>query len=182
MFASLAQPMVNPAVLRHLPIVVPAVVCSELRRRGVACGIKWPNDLLLDGGKLGGILIESISSAAEPRVAIVGVGLNARVPEGVEGVASLPRGESGLGAFSADLLSAIVEALDGFRATDAASWTRRYEEMSVHRLGDTLTCRTSSETLEGAFRGFDERGFLRLDLGTGERVLSTADLVETPDV
>lgn len=50
-----------------------------------ACGVtgvrlKWPNDLLLDGGKLGGILCELRAEAAGPAYVVIGLGLNVRLP------------------------------------------------------------------------------------------------------
>jgi BirA family biotin operon repressor/biotin-[acetyl-CoA-carboxylase] ligase len=56
-------------------------VASAVRDLGAPAGVKWPNDIVLDGGKLGGILVES----NYPKLAAVGIGLNVRnpLPEGV---------------------------------------------------------------------------------------------------
>ncbi|HPJ72360.1 MAG TPA: biotin--[acetyl-CoA-carboxylase] ligase, partial [bacterium] len=48
---------------------------------GFECGIKWPNDLLLEGRKVGGILVESALDGAGERFAVVGIGINSVVEE-----------------------------------------------------------------------------------------------------
>ena len=56
-------------------------VASAVRELGAPAGVKWPNDIMLDGRKLGGILVES----NDPKLAAVGIGLNVRnvLPEAV---------------------------------------------------------------------------------------------------
>jgi BirA family biotin operon repressor/biotin-[acetyl-CoA-carboxylase] ligase len=71
-----------------LPLAVAVAVCDGVERTGVACRLKWPNDLLLDGRKLGGILIEVTAPAASvPATAIIGFGVNLSDADG--GMAAL---------------------------------------------------------------------------------------------
>ncbi|HEX8959350.1 MAG TPA: biotin--[acetyl-CoA-carboxylase] ligase, partial [Solirubrobacterales bacterium] len=75
--ALLYSALLRPLDERHLllPLAVPLAVCeaAEALELGIECGIKWPNDVWLDGKKLAGVLIE-----AKPQEgwAVIGVGLN----------------------------------------------------------------------------------------------------------
>lgn len=68
--------------LSTLPLVVALAVCQALDRAGLSShGIKWPNDILSGGKKLAGILVEMQTTGTDPSLAVVGVGLNVRMPE-----------------------------------------------------------------------------------------------------
>jgi BirA family biotin operon repressor/biotin-[acetyl-CoA-carboxylase] ligase len=64
-----------------------ADACRSAARRDIRC--KWPNDLLLDGAKVGGVLVESQVVDGRLEVAVVGTGVNLEEPEGIEGAAGL---------------------------------------------------------------------------------------------
>lgn len=69
------------AELGCLPLVVALAACQALDRAGLeGHQVKWPNDLLLDGRKLGGCLVEIQGDASGPCFAVVGIGLNIRMP------------------------------------------------------------------------------------------------------
>jgi BirA family transcriptional regulator, biotin operon repressor / biotin---[acetyl-CoA-carboxylase] ligase len=77
MFSLILRPERPAAELGLLSTAV-GVACADAveDETGLALGLKWPNDLVAGGRKVGGILVESISSGAEVEVAVVGVGLN----------------------------------------------------------------------------------------------------------
>jgi BirA family biotin operon repressor/biotin-[acetyl-CoA-carboxylase] ligase len=86
-------------------------VREQLRGTGHAAGLKWPNDVLLDGGKLCGILSEVVP--ADPDAVVIGVGVNTRMPRTdlpVETAASFEA--SGLEADEDRLLADFLTALD----------------------------------------------------------------------
>ena len=67
--------------LGGLSLVAGVVVAEVLGRSGVeGHSLKWPNDVLIDGRKLAGILVEASGEAGGPSTAVVGVGLNLRLP------------------------------------------------------------------------------------------------------
>jgi BirA family transcriptional regulator, biotin operon repressor / biotin---[acetyl-CoA-carboxylase] ligase len=71
-----------PAVaLDGLSLVVGTAVAEALDPAGQALRLKWPNDLWLQGRKLGGVLIETAGHGAEPRSVVIGVGLNVVAPQ-----------------------------------------------------------------------------------------------------
>lgn len=79
-----------PAGLAFLPLVVAVAVARALDRAGLqGHGVKWPNDVLVDGAKLAGCLVEL--RGAGPTEAVVGVGLNSgRIPADGAGLIDQP--------------------------------------------------------------------------------------------
>jgi len=69
------------AALSTLPLVAALCLCRALDRTGLqGHGIKWPNDVLIDGAKLAGILVETQAVGSGPVLAVIGIGLNVRMP------------------------------------------------------------------------------------------------------
>lgn len=184
-YVTLLWPLPGPEVLPNLPLVVPVALAAALDRHLPAArpaGIKWPNDLLVGGRKIGGVLIDGLAAGegGGAGVALIGFGVNrAQVADELAGLGgAVPATSLAVEAPPAppaarlvwDLVTAVAEGLAdaGDRRRAVAAYARR----SVHRPGDPVRCRTAEETLEGRFRGFDERGFLRLELtraATGRR-------------
>jgi len=68
--------------LTQLPLAAAVMVARALVRAGLRSpGIKWPNDIQVDGSKLGGILVELRSTGPEAALAVIGVGVNVCMPE-----------------------------------------------------------------------------------------------------
>jgi BirA family biotin operon repressor/biotin-[acetyl-CoA-carboxylase] ligase len=80
--ALLYSAIVRPLEERHmtLPLAVPLAVCeaAEELNPDLVCGVKWPNDILVDGRKLAGVLIEA---RPQDGWAVIGVGLNIAIEE-----------------------------------------------------------------------------------------------------
>jgi BirA family biotin operon repressor/biotin-[acetyl-CoA-carboxylase] ligase len=97
------RPHVSPDRVALVALAVGAAMAeaaSTIAGREVRC--KWPNDLLVDGAKIGGVLCESELAGDRVRHVVAGVGVNLQAPEGVDGAA-------GLGAVDAEaLLSAFL--------------------------------------------------------------------------
>ena len=135
--------------------------------------VKWPNDLLINGRKASGILVESGQRADGLWVA-VGIGINLTVaPEAAPDAAIVPtsfRAEGLEPPPPLEALSILDRAFrdwltvwnnDGFPAI-AAAWTIR-----AHGLGQSCTARLPNETVVGTAEGLDPDGALRLRLTDG---------------
>jgi BirA family biotin operon repressor/biotin-[acetyl-CoA-carboxylase] ligase len=142
---------------------------------------KWPNDVLLGGRKVAGILLESESDAAGALDWLVlGIGLNvAAAPEAAEFPATSLRAEGAgevpvetvLESLSRHFLSWTDRWLaDGFAPVRAA-WKRR-----AWRLGEEITARLPNETLHGRFEDIDEAGALILGTAAGERRVTAGEV------
>ena len=91
---AIREPLAQPATL---PLLASLAVKDQLARRyGVECQIKWPNDLLLNGKKIVGILCESVSYGYEQqgRGILCGIGINLAQPQSYFDAAALPHGTS----------------------------------------------------------------------------------------
>lgn len=153
-----------------------------LTGRADALALKWPNDVLLNGGKVAGILLESIGAGGRTAHLAVGIGVNLLHSPDAPDATTPPvsvQDETGLyvtpQAFL-DLLApryadwAETLARDGF-APIRAAWMAR-----AARLGETLTARTISETVTGRFDGIDPNGALVLHTPQGQRLITAADV------
>lgn len=152
---------------------------------GATLTLKWPNDVLLNGGKVAGILLESAGQGGAVSHLAVGIGVNlvaAPPPEAVEAGSTRPvsvMGETGVRLAPEALLDLIAPAFARWDAQLAtwgfapirAAWLAR-----AARLGQQLTARTMAETIEGTFETIDESGALVLRTGGGRRTIPAADV------
>lgn len=187
-YATLLLPAVAPAELERLPLLS-AIALSEAVEAitGRPCRVKWPNDLVIDRRKIGGILLESMARPDQPAVAICGFGVNwshTAVELPIDAATSIAIEMPGqtpppLGATAARLAGALAAALAAPAGTEsAAALAQRYQARSAHADGDMVRCSVGDGIVEGRFRGFDRRGFLCLDTARGTRLLSAGEVIE----
>ena len=69
-------------------------------------------------------------------------------------------------------ITAVWEAVTSVEA----DWVERFALLSAHRPGDTIRFGLAGEEIEGAFGGFDERGFLKLETASGERRIRSGEI------
>jgi BirA family transcriptional regulator, biotin operon repressor / biotin---[acetyl-CoA-carboxylase] ligase len=167
-------PHTSPA---GLSLAVGLAVSNALTKVGAGeTALKWPNDLLRGGKKLGGILVE-LASGARGIVAVIGVGLNLRLPAALPddlriqcAALDAPTDANALLAALLIELRAVLERFStaGFAAL-RSDWTARhaFENAPVQLLTD------GTEPRAGVCRGVDDDGALRLEVaGRIERVLA----------
>lgn len=144
-------------------------VALAVRDLGAPAGVKWPNDVVLDGRKLGGVLVET----NYPKLCCVGIGLNVRNPLPPDDVLMQPA------ARLADVLPEIeVEAvLQAVLARLAATWellaAERWDALRAHweQLDTTAgrRVRWSQGDVTGVAEGIDADAALVLRLDNGTR-------------
>ena len=140
--------------------------------------IKWPNDLVADGRKLGGLLIETEHEGAGLAFAVLGLGLNVRQgaddfsPE-VRGLATSLHLVTGRLYRRADLLVALLQALERRLEAPFAD-TRQVWEASSLTLGQRVTLTTMRGRKYGQALGLNESGALLLRGESGEIETVTA--------
>lgn len=140
--------------------------------------LKWPNDVLLDGGKLSGILLEMVRGSI-----VVGIGVNlARAPQ-VEGRKTAALADFAppplLEDFAASLATAFDRRLEAWRSYGLGATLRAFLGQSIHAQGSPVTVHdTDGSVLSGSFAGLEESdGALRLRLADGsERVIRAGDI------
>lgn len=181
-YATLLLPVVDLTQARGLPLAVAAVLCERLDAWcAERCVVKWPNDILVAGRKIAGILVESAVGSDGSGWAAVGFGLNhghrdEQLP--VPGSTSLRLEARSLPSWASttvEIVRPLVEALGALRSSGEV--VERFRALSAHEAGDTLTCRVGDETVEGTFLRFDDDGALVLETTEGERTLHAGDLL-----
>lgn len=152
---------------------------------GARLALKWPNDLLLDGAKLGGILLEGVTIAlAEteaPLAAIIGIGVNcASAPENLsyEAKALAALGDSAPSAaiLFAHLSDCFAETLELWRGGDGFAAIREGWLAGAAGLGGPIRVNLPRETLEGQFETIDAGGRLVLATSIGQRIIDAGDV------
>lgn len=160
----------NAAVLQTLPLLVGIGLCRALDLPS-PCRLKWPNDLFVQGKKIGGILIEAMVRAEGESRALIGFGVNVSQDPGMPETSTSVHQSGGTGSLE-DVTWKLVEGLEREleHLGDLAYAAVAYRELSVHRPGDRIVCRVGEETVEGAFVEIDDQG--RLVLDNGQRLSS----------
>ena len=138
--------------------------------------LRWPNDLLLDGKKCGGILIEMNAEPTRVRYAVVGIGINVNQQkfsaELSESATSLRIAGGGSAWPRVALTAALLQSLDReYRAiSPMALVIRRFMESSSYARGKQVRVE-EQKGYEGVTAGLDERGFLLVRTVDGMRTV-----------
>jgi len=150
-----------------------AVVQTIKDATELKASIKWPNDVLIGGRKVCGILIESGVSKQKRRYAIIGVGLNINLksddyPEVAETATSL-ESELGRNVSPAELLKKLITEMDklySLMTEGGAIFSRWRDEMKI--LGKRVRVACGGEVIEGIAADVLKDGSLILNCGNGE--------------
>lgn len=159
--------------------------CVGLTGLPQAFALKWPNDVLLNGGKLAGILLESAGAGGQVSHLVIGIGVNligAPPAELVEPGAVTPvslLGETGLRITPERFLLHLAAAFarweaqfvaEGFAPLRAA-WLDR-----AARLGERIRARTGSTERQGIFETIDSTGALVLNIDGRRETIPAAEV------
>lgn len=79
-FSLLLRPKMKVSELQVLPLALGVAVAESIEEEGIKCGLKWPNDCLINSKKVCGVLLESTTVDEYPLYVVAGVGLNANIP------------------------------------------------------------------------------------------------------
>lgn len=155
-----------------------AVVFVTGRTAGLA--LKWPNDVLLNGGKLAGILLESTSGT---NALAIGIGVNLlNVPDQVEEGATMPvnlLSQTGASVSPEEFLDAIAPAFARYEAqfsTYGFAPIRRAWLDRAARLGQVITARTGQTQITGTFETIDDSGALVIKTSKGRQVIPAGEV------
>jgi BirA family biotin operon repressor/biotin-[acetyl-CoA-carboxylase] ligase len=182
---SLARRIRRPTrELAGLSLVAGVAATRALRALGLAqAELKWPNDLVAGGGKLGGILVETRAASGET-LAVFGIGINCRGAAGLE--RRLRRRIACIDQFipSFDenslierIAVALMQALDAFEAHGLAALKGEWEAMHAHA-GQRLKVRLADgRSVTGIAAGLAEDGALSLRTRAGLRSVRSGRVV-----
>ena len=170
--------------LSGLSLVVGVALADALAQTGAAVQLKWPNDLLIDQKKLGGVLIET---SADPRDAsslwaVIGVGIN--LQSSVQAASDIGQPIASLALpIDADrnvLLALILDHLCAnlvqFEQCGFAQFVPRWDRLHAHRDFAVSIIDRGVVLHTGIARGVDAQGCLLLDTSTGMRAIAAGDV------
>lgn len=168
--------------LSGLSLVVGIALAQALADVGVrGIGLKWPNDVLAGARKLAGILVELGGEFLGPCHAVIGIGVNVRLPHDLDvgqpsvDLASLGDGQPpSRNVLIARLLDRLVPALDRFEREGFAPFQSEFARHDL-LVGRSVRVHTSAGVNEGIADGVDERGALRV---RHARAVATYDSAE----
>ncbi len=153
----------------------------------VTVDLKWPNDVLLAGKKVCGILTEMNAEITRVRYIVVGIGLNVNqtvFPKEIEHEAISLRMETGTECSRVELAAVLLKSFDReYRnflddPEARASILRRFAEQSSWAQGKAVRIDDNGSGYSGTTEGLDERGFLRLRTAAGVRTVLSGTVRE----
>lgn len=175
------RPDIPASEMSRLSFVASLAVAEWLTSEcGLDCALKWPNDVLVGGGKIAGILIELAGPAV---VAGIGVNVNQRqfpddLADSATSVAIETRQSYDIPALTNSLAGSLFGVYERFLASGfeeiLADW-RKY----IWGVGESVEIATEGRTLNGIIRGVDSEGALLLQNAGGLHTIHSADAITT---
>lgn len=177
------RPEVPPARTAELGFVAALAVAETVEAflpAGPPARLKWPNDVLVNGGKIAGILLEGQFNGMDIAWVVAGIGINVTgAPDNPAYPATSLVALGAPGVTARDVLEILLARLStwldvwrhsGFTAV-RDGWMAR-----AARLGETLTVRIGTDPLSGHFRGIDLDGALLLETPQGTRRITAGEV------
>ena len=177
-------PLADAAQLSFAACLAVGDACSGLLPKNVTLAYKWPNDVLLNGKKAAGILLESESgSPSKPFFVVLGIGVNLVSHPDQSSYPATALEAQGAGRVAPE---AFLEAL----APSLLVWYERWRDSGfgalrgkwlerASGLGETIRVRLPGEETAGVFAGLDADGSLLLESGGKSRRISSAEVFPT---
>jgi BirA family transcriptional regulator, biotin operon repressor / biotin---[acetyl-CoA-carboxylase] ligase len=170
-------PAIGPKDATLLTILSAVACTNALRERcGADVSIKWPNDLMIKGGKIGGILTETRSDPDRIAWAVIGIGINVNMDSGsftdeISKTATSIKAETGRPHARSGLIIAVLKEferlygllLGGGRTTLVEEW----KQLSC-TLGRHVRVTASPRPISGFAEDIDDEGMLLVRLPSGE--------------
>lgn len=174
----------SPAGFGGIGLVAGVAVADALASFGYRVGLKWPNDLVVDGAKLGGLLAESRGEAGGAMRVVVGIGINWRLPSGaldglvdqaVTDLAASPITLPARDTIVAQVLNHLSGALEEFADAGFTGFRARWGERDVLR-ERPVQVTLDKESVDGIALGIDPEGALRVRTPGGERRFTAGEV------
>lgn len=177
------------AAMSGLSLVVGIVLAETLRQLGFPqVAVKWPNDLVVDGKKLGGILVQLRGVANGSCEAVIGVGINVRMPSNYAmtidqpwcDLSQLASGQAiSRNELAIALLNDLLPALAAFEIHGLAPFLRRWPALDA-LCDQWVRVLDGDRTIEGQMLGITDAGALRLLQSDGEHHYHSGEISVRP--
>lgn len=178
------KPDIKPNNASMLTLVAALAVAAAIRKcTGRPAGIKWPNDIVMNGKKVCGILTEMSAQVDYVNHVVVGVGINVyneSFPEEIEHMATSLYLETGEKYDMAHLIEEVWEQFEQYyeiflQTEDLSGLVKEYEAhlVNMHQIVRVLDLK---EPFEGRARGITARGELMVDTWESRRLVSAGEV------
>lgn len=172
----LLRPQISPMLAPALTLVAGLAAYDAIAEQsGLPPDIRWPNDVLLKGKKVCGILTEMQAEPDRMHFAVIGIGINVnqpKMPSELASIATSMRMETGRVHSRLELLARLLRHLDRyynqFIAEGAAPILRRFAEVSSYCEGKRVRISTSTDNFVGTTAGLEPMGILRVKREDGK--------------
>ena len=163
--------VLEPAPLLTLALGL-ATQSAILDATGISCDLRWPNDVMLGGKKVAGILVQLVNEKA-----IAGIGINVSqdsFPPELAPLATSLKNHTGKDVCVTDIVIALLREIESFTQEDTESILRLFTHASSYAAGRRVTVQQPDGIIEGVTAGLDPSGFLivRKDDGTDTLILA----------
>ena len=161
--------------LAGLSLVAGVVVAEVLAKLGlVGHRLKWPNDVLVDNRKLAGILVEVAGEAGGPAAAVIGIGINFHLPDGVGSRIDQPwidlrqadAGHISRNGLAGRLIDELIVACSLFAGERLAPFIDRWQAFDALR-GKPVWILRGTEPIKGVYRGIAPSGAVVIENHAG---------------
>jgi len=174
----LLRPKISPVQAPLLTMMAGLSARAAVQAQtGLTVDLKWPNDLILAGKKLGGILTEMHAEPSQVRFVIVGIGINVnqeKFPAELSPIGTSLRAQTGRAQSRMELLVRLLREFENdynrFLGEGATSVTERFESVSSYARGKRVTVCNGSEKYSGVTAGLSPEGLLRVERDGGNVV------------
>lgn len=180
----LLKPDIAPGNASMLTLVTAMAVAKGIQvATGEACGIKWPNDIIIDGKKVCGILTEMSAQIECVNYVVVGIGINVQnesFDEEIAKVATSLYMETGKRFNRAQIVEAVMEQFefyyDQFMETqDLSSMVKEYNSYLVN-MNQKVQVIDPKEPYQGTARGINKKGELIVDTWEARKLVSSGEV------
>ncbi|MEE8119844.1 MAG: biotin--[acetyl-CoA-carboxylase] ligase [Gammaproteobacteria bacterium] len=172
-----------PADVSAVGLAIGVLCVQALEKKGIrGIGLKWPNDLVWRGRKLGGILLEMDGEAAGPCKLVIGVGINVHMSveqRDVAGNTPTDLTEIGNPPSRNELAGALVaELVNGMKLFQQQGFSAFSDAWYAHDVlvGCTVDVESGTETVRGSVTGFAENGALVVRTVSGVRAFMSGEV------
>jgi len=168
--------------LPGLPLAVGVALAETLGRLGQPVQLKWPNDVLKDGDKLAGILVETQAMQDGAAWTVVGIGVNLVMPDALEerigrSAAAVPwLARMDRDELMAAVLDGLADALALFAHAGFAAFAPRWNLLHAYQGRPVVILDRGAVLHEGLAAGVDDTGRLLLDTATGRVTVVAGDV------
>ena len=135
--------------------------------------LKWPNDILLNNKKIGGILVEIESDQKKIRT-IVGIGINLNIKKEESWWGDLS--EFGLETKRNKLINFILSEFIKISNDLHFNWLNEWKNSCIHMNKEIMLENTNSFQKKGIFKDIDEKGNAIIETDIGEEVISSGEI------